>query len=138
MKLNLDKGLNYCRRKRGCMSKDVYEIDKDGFADDWHIVLKNGKYFAEFVDLEIAKKFIQQMNGELFLVDIIGDKHEGLRLNLKGVVKQKVRALRFSMAEVVRHLDLVAKEYYIGNVNIVDQFLQLYCFDEHRPKEVKK
>ena len=40
--------------------------------------------------------------------------------------------------ELFKHLEEVAEKYYAGNVEIVDEFLQLYCLGEEARKKCKE
>lgn len=52
--------------------KDIYTLDKkeNGFTEDWHIVLKNGEFNAEFVELEQAKEYIDKMNKKTIAIEV--------------------------------------------------------------------
>lgn len=77
------------------------------------------------------------------LLGLLGEKHEGMRVSLDGVIKQAAPLLEsaqgngpgygFMLTELLKHLHQVGERYYAGDVKVVDEFLQLYCLDDSRP-----
>lgn len=70
---------------------------------------------------------------------LLAKKHEGVRVSGSGVLG-RIRdgryhdRLDFMCGEMLRHLEEMASRYYAGDITAVDEFLQLYCFDDKRPK----
>ena len=60
---------------------------------------------------------------------IFAPDHTGMCVSASGILtrKENNKGLRFMREEMHKHLETMAKEYYAGNIEIVDQFLQLYC-----------
>ena len=54
------------------------------------------------------------------------------RVSIKGLIANYAK--RGTMDELLKHLREVATRYYAGDVAVVDEFLQLYCLDDERPK----
>ena len=73
--------------------------------------------------------------------DILAEKHTGMRISASGILGRiktgwKVdRSLRFGCGEMLKHLEQMADRFYSGDIKVVDEFLQLYCLDNKRPKE---
>lgn len=65
----------------------------------------------------------------------LAKKHEGMRWSVKGSLRQKAKTIKITLQTMAEHLDIVAERFYSGDITAVDEFLQLYCFDEKRPKE---
>jgi len=67
----------------------------------------------------------------------LSSKHTGMRVNIEGALR-RIRSggdgADFCLDELLKYLRLMAKEFYAGNIKIVDEFLQLYCLDGDRPK----
>lgn len=45
------------------------------------------------------------------------------------------KGLAFSVQELKQHLFEMAARFYAGEVKVVDEFLQLYSLDDHRPSQ---
>ena len=73
------------------------------------------------------------------VVGPLGPKHTGMRVSASGLLGRVARGdkldsgCRFMVAEMLKHLEQMASEYYAGKVTIVDEFLQLYALDDARP-----
>jgi len=73
----------------------------------------------------------------------LAKKHTGMRIDCEGALTRIQRRAKlqrsngdaFVCEELLRHLKVMSTEYYAGNIAIVDEFLQLYCLDDARPKE---
>lgn len=73
----------------------------------------------------------------------LAETHTGMRVSASGMIKQSCSALRKSgdnglawqLEEMLKLLGVVGKEYYAGREDVVDEFLQLYCLDDERPKQ---
>lgn len=65
----------------------------------------------------------------------LAEKHKGMRLNIEGCLRQKPSIIKLTMSELIKHLNEVSDRFYSGDITVVDEFLQLYCLDEKRPKE---
>ena len=64
--------------------------------------------------------------------------HAGMRANgVRYLTQAKGQGYTFMRREMAKHLETVAREYYAGNVVIIDEFLQLYCFGEEERKAAK-
>ena len=70
---------------------------------------------------------------------VLAEKHKGLRVDHSGILGRiadgcKVRPdQRYILGELDKHLQEMAQRFYSGDIKAVDEFLQLYCLDEHRP-----
>ena len=71
----------------------------------------------------------------------LAKEHRGMKIHLRGATSNvgvrggwTPKQTRFLMQGVCEHLEEVARRYYSGDIAVVDEFLQLYCFNEHRPK----
>ena len=66
--------------------------------------------------------------------------HKGMRIDHSGILGRiaegcKVRQdQRWCLGEMSKHLQEMAKRFYTGDMKAVDEFLQLYCLDDERPK----
>lgn len=71
--------------------------------------------------------------------DILAEKHKGMKVDHSGVLGRiadgcKVRPdQRFILGEMDKHLEEMARRFYNGDIKVVDEFLQTYCLDDHRP-----
>lgn len=63
-------------------------------------------------------------------------EHKGMRVNGGRVLRENRQGFSFFRKEMARHLEMVAERFYSGDVTVVDEFLQLYCFGEDQRKEV--
>ncbi len=70
--------------------------------------------------------------------ELLAEEHKGMRVDINGVLRQKPKAMRFMLGEIIKHLEQLAKECYSGKINIVDEFLQFYCLDDKRPSQKNK
>jgi hypothetical protein len=78
---------------------------------------------------------------------ILAAKHSGMRVSAEGVLgrirdgsslcrgDEQADGTRYMVGEMLKHLFEVAERYYAGDMAVVDEFLQLYCLDDDRPKE---
>ena len=70
---------------------------------------------------------------------LLGPNHTGMRVSCSGLLGRIAsggrcaKVERYMLGELLKHLEQVGREYYAGNVKIVDEFLQCYCLDDHRP-----
>lgn len=70
---------------------------------------------------------------------LLAKKHTGMRVDHSGILGRisagcKVRPdQRYILGEMDKHLEEMARRFYGGEITAVDEFLQLYCLDEHRP-----
>lgn len=65
--------------------------------------------------------------------ELLAEKHQGMRWSAKGSLKQNGKTIKITLQQMIEHLDIVADRYYKGDIKVVDEFLQLYCFDKNRP-----
>lgn len=54
----------------------------------------------------------------------LAEKHTGMRIDHSGI-----------LGELDKHLVWMAERFYAGDIKAVDEFLQLWCLDDNRPKE---
>ena len=72
------------------------------------------------------------------IADLLAEKHTGTRISAPGILG-RIRdghywcGLDFACGAMLEHLQEMAQRYYAGDVKAVDEFLQLYCLDHHRP-----
>ena len=64
--------------------------------------------------------------------------HTGMRISASGILGRIAnggywQGLNYGCAVMLEHLEQMAQRYYSGDVAAVDEFLQLYCLDHHRP-----
>ena len=73
---------------------------------------------------------------------LLGPKHTGMRVSASGLLGRIARGerpnkgTRYMLGELLKHLEQVGREYYAGNVTIVDEFLQCYALDDNRPNSL--
>lgn len=73
------------------------------------------------------------------VVGLLGPKHTGMRVSAQGLLSRIAdgtrigQGQRFMVGELLKHLEMMAREFYGGNPKIVDEFLQLYALDDCRP-----
>ncbi len=67
----------------------------------------------------------------------LADDHRGLKCNPR-FMTENGRGYVHMRRMMQEHLQLLAREYYKGNISVVDEFLQLYCFSEEARKKVKE
>jgi hypothetical protein len=74
--------------------------------------------------------------------DFLAPKHEGMRISAEGLLgrivggKRVDKMDRFCLGELLKHMNELGKRFYAGDIKTCDEFLQLYCCDDDRPKEV--
>ena len=71
---------------------------------------------------------------------ILAPKHNGMRVDIQGVLGsirdgRRGEGLNYSCGQILLHLEEMATRFYAGDVQAVDEFLQLYCLDKARPTE---
>jgi hypothetical protein len=70
----------------------------------------------------------------------LAKKHGGMRVSASGLLKtfHTPKIIEpgdiFLLGEFEKHLNEMATRFYDGDITVVDEFLQLYCLDEKRPK----
>jgi hypothetical protein len=71
---------------------------------------------------------------------IFAPDHNGIYVSASGILtrKENNKGLRFMREEMHKHLETLAEEYYSGNAQIVDAFLQLYCLGREHRKAAKE
>jgi len=71
---------------------------------------------------------------------VLAPDHTGMYVSASGLLSRqnKEKGLNFMRSEMLKHLELMAREYYAGNVQIVDRFLQLYRLGENKRKAAKE
>ena len=67
----------------------------------------------------------------------LANDHRGLRLSARRVLTENGRGFTAIRRGIAEHLEEVAKRYYAGDVAVVDEFLQLYCFGSDERKAIK-
>jgi len=71
----------------------------------------------------------------------LAKKYTGMMISADGIlnrIKNGARpdkAIRYSCGELYKHLKEMAERYYSGEIEVVDEFLQLYCLDDKRPQD---
>ena len=71
---------------------------------------------------------------------LLAKKHSGMRVDHSGILGRiaggcKVRPdQRYILGVMDKHLEETAERFYSGDIRAVDEFLQLYCLDDKRPK----
>ena len=71
----------------------------------------------------------------------LAKKHNGMRVSAGGTLRQVKDCgdgIKFSCGELLRNLEEMSARFYDGDIGAVDEFLQLFCLDENRPKEERK
>ncbi len=78
------------------------------------------------------------------ILDQLAEKHTAMRVDHSGILGRiaggcKVRPdQRYILGEMDKHLVEMAKRFYDGDIRAVDEFLQLYCLDDHRPEDKER
>jgi len=67
--------------------------------------------------------------------DFLAAKHSGMKISANGILKRVSRKTNPGAAEMLGHLNEMAERFYSGDIKVIDEFLQLYCLDDKRPKE---
>lgn len=65
----------------------------------------------------------------------LGKKHTGMCISAAGLLRRVRGQLKFGALAMLEHLNEMSIRYYGGDIAAVDEFLQLYCLDEHRPSQ---
>ena len=69
---------------------------------------------------------------------LLAPKHTGMKISAEGMLG-RIRdgryydGLNYGCGVMLGHLEEMARRFYSGDVKVVDEFLQLYDLDEHRP-----
>ena len=74
------------------------------------------------------------------MTKFLAPKRNGFRISAGGVLRRiqngnRGAELNYACGEMLRHLEEMATRYYAGDVQVVDEFLQLYCLDDARPNK---
>ena len=64
--------------------------------------------------------------------------NKGLRAQGSAFLTRNGRGFTGMRAQMARHLEEVAQRFYAGDLAVVDEFLQLYCFGEEQRKAAKQ
>jgi len=65
----------------------------------------------------------------------LAKKHTGMKVSAQGLFNNiQPQPIKSSALEMLENLKEMAERYYSGEIEVVDEFLQLYCLDEKRPK----
>jgi len=77
------------------------------------------------------------------MMKLLAKKHEGMRECFSGFMRNLSRErcnprARWMLEQLHGHLTEMAKRYYAGDVTVVDEFCQLYCFGEEARKAREK
>lgn len=67
----------------------------------------------------------------------LAKKHKGMKISASGIlgrIKYVDPGLRYGCGTMLTHLEQMAERFYHGDLKSVDEFLQLYGLDEHRPE----
>ena len=70
---------------------------------------------------------------------LLAPKHTGMRISADGVLGRirdgnHYEELNFVCGTLLDHLQQMSRRFYAGDVKAVDEFLQLYDLDQHRPE----
>ena len=69
--------------------------------------------------------------------ELLSNDHTGMRVNLEGYLLRNNYVKESAVLEhLYRHIEEMGRQYYAGNITIVDEFLQLYCVCEYERKTV--
>ena len=61
--------------------------------------------------------------------------HKGMRVNaLRFLKKSQGPGYSFMRQQMAEHLEELGRRFYAGDLQVVDEFLQLYCFAENDRK----
>lgn len=76
-------------------------------------------------------------------INLLAPTHKGMRVDAFGILGRirdgrYFQGLKFGCGEMLRHLEELATRYYAGDITVIDEFLQLYCLDNDRPKAVER
>ena len=66
----------------------------------------------------------------------LAQTHTGMRVCARRILTENGRGYSGMRKEMAAHLEEVARRYYAGDVAVVDEFLQLYCFGEQARKRL--
>ena len=71
---------------------------------------------------------------------MLAPRYNGMRIDIQGVLgrirdDKYGKELNYVCGTILQHLEELATRYYAGDVQAVDEFLQLYCLDKARPTE---
>jgi hypothetical protein len=75
---------------------------------------------------------------------LLAKKKTNMRISGEGLLgriadgQRPDKGQRFGVREMLDNMELMANEFYKGNVSMVDEFCQLYCFGEEARKEREK
>lgn len=64
--------------------------------------------------------------------------HKGLRVRGSAFLTRNGKGFTGMRAQMANHLQEVAERFYSGDLAVVDEFLQLYCFGEEQRKAAKQ
>lgn len=87
------------------------------------------------VSLDTLRGWAEVVDAAIDPASRIGPLHRGMKVDYTGMLNEAVRALRsgsnralaFMLDELRKHLGEMGKCFYAGELQEVDQFLQLYC-----------
>jgi hypothetical protein len=71
----------------------------------------------------------------------LAENHTGMKVSAAGLLGRISRGSlvtednRYTIGEMFRNMEEVASRFYAGDIKAVDEFFQLYCLDDDRPKE---
>jgi hypothetical protein len=110
---------------------DVEVFDDDTAFADW----------AQSRARHAITRAADRVNTEPAVQAPLAKKHENMRISLNGMLGRIARGAtvedhhRYAIGEFLKHCEELAKRFYSGDMYVIDEFLQLYCLDEHRPTE---
>jgi len=72
------------------------------------------------------------------VAELLAAKHTSSRISAPGILARirdgrDLRVMGCACGLMLEHLQEMAQRYYAGDIKAVDEFLQLYCLDDHRP-----
>ena len=57
-----------------------------------------------------------------------------MKVSAPGILNRVSGRLRFGAQSMLKHLREMSDRFYSGDLKAVDEFLQVYCLDDKRPK----
>ena len=113
------------------------------------MLARNGQFVADLtfaafrhtdaLTYEQIVESLRELRRERVATALLGETHTGMRVSASGLLGRIARGgkvgngERYMCGELLRHLEILGREYYSGNVTMVDALLQLYALDGQRP-----
>jgi hypothetical protein len=97
--------------------------------------------FAEFAEKHLKSPEGSKSAVERLVMPVpLANKHAGMRIDHSGILGRIARGckverdMRWCLGELDKHLEEMSARFYSGDITAVDEFLQLWCLDDKRPK----